>query len=43
MMLLGPLSSRQAFNQVAKGCLLLSGFWFVYRGVMEGVLSASPG
>jgi sulfite exporter TauE/SafE len=41
MILLGPLSAKVPFNQVAKGCLLLSGAWFVYRGVMEGLVSAS--
>jgi len=41
MILLGPLSAKVPFNQVAKGCLLLSGTWFVYRGVMEGLVSAS--
>jgi sulfite exporter TauE/SafE len=37
LMLLGPLSSRVPFNQVAKGCLLLSGIWFLWRGLMEGL------
>ena len=31
MILLGPLSARVPFNQVAKVCLLLSGAWFVFR------------
>jgi sulfite exporter TauE/SafE len=41
MALLGPLSAKVPFNQVAKICLLLTGVWFVYRGVMEGVMAAS--
>jgi sulfite exporter TauE/SafE len=39
MTLKGPLSARIPFNQVAKGCLLLTGGWFVCRGVLEGIVS----
>lgn len=38
MILLGPLSAKVPFNHVAKVCLLLSGAWFIFRGITEGLV-----